>query len=113
MSSDRNILSVPEIRKRMPELPAEVRDRIVRDHQLPVDFAFRFVNDRPLLDFFLEAVNFKPDNVKVSLRVECLPKNARLIPGRDCSLNVFFSPPSTTCSCLKKEIQLLSPVITE
>ena len=30
------------------------------------DFLLRFVNDPPLLEFFLEAVKFKPKNIKVN-----------------------------------------------
>ena len=66
-SSNRNVLSVPEIQKSMPEMPTETRDRLVRDFGLSTDFAFRFVNDLPVLNFFLEAVQFKPDNVKVRI----------------------------------------------
>jgi hypothetical protein len=72
ISSNGNILSVPEIRKRMPEMPAVLRDRIVRDFDFPIELAFRFVNDLPVLNFFVEAATFKPDNVKVNYGAMCI-----------------------------------------
>ncbi len=61
-----NILNVERIRKSLPEMPEETRQRLIRDYSLSVDFAYRFVNDPPLLDFFLKAVQYKPKNIKVS-----------------------------------------------
>jgi len=63
--SNPNILNVETIRKSLPEMPEETRQRLIREYSLPVDFAFRFVDDPPLLDFFLQAVQFKPKNIKV------------------------------------------------
>jgi Asp-tRNA(Asn)/Glu-tRNA(Gln) amidotransferase B subunit len=61
-SDDDNYL----FRKSLPELPEDLRQKIVREFSLPLEFAVRFVNDPPLLNFFLEAVKFKPKNFKVS-----------------------------------------------
>jgi Asp-tRNA(Asn)/Glu-tRNA(Gln) amidotransferase B subunit len=66
-SGHRHVLHVGKIRESMPELPAVIRDRLVRELDLPLDFAFRFVSDPPLLDFFLKSVALKPLNVKVKL----------------------------------------------
>ena len=65
-SENRNVLNVERIRKSLPEMPDETRERLVRDFSIPIDFAVRFVNDPPLLDFFLEAVKFKPKNITVT-----------------------------------------------
>ena len=46
-------------------MPEELRQKIVGDFSLPLEFAVRFVNDPPLLKFFLQAVEFKPKNLKV------------------------------------------------
>jgi len=65
-SENRNVLSVERIRKSLPEMPDKTRERLVRDFSIPIDFAVRFVNDPPLLNFFLEAVKFNPKNIKVT-----------------------------------------------
>ena len=52
-------------RKTLPEMPEDLRQKIVRDFSLPLEFAVRFVNDPPLLHFFLQAVEYKPKNNKV------------------------------------------------
>ena len=46
-------------------MPEELRQKIVQDFSLPLEFGVRFVNDPPLLKFFLQAVEFKPKNLKV------------------------------------------------
>ena len=67
-SRNSNILNINDYRKNQPELPREIRSKLIESYDLSMDHAFRLLEDPDLLKYFKDVVDLqlkssKSDNI--------------------------------------------------
>ncbi|XP_022112577.2 glutamyl-tRNA(Gln) amidotransferase subunit B, mitochondrial isoform X1 [Pieris rapae] len=87
----KDIISVPLINDRIPELPAQSRTKLIEIHDLRPEIAIQLVNEPTLFDFFNSLMNEKRNPTKVAnllLNDLLTVLNKRKIDVNDCTINM-------------------------